>query len=238
MRCPFLNVCSTSWRRNWTGVDPTRRHGLGRGEGLSKPGSHDFAAHELLVAAHVHVPVRMIRAVRLVMRVDVDELHDEVGVRSGAAHFEPRGDLAAERHVFAKRLRLERQHVTAGAEAALIVAHVLIQHAVLDGRPVAPTGHRLRGIALVLAVRACFARRGRGKRAIRVEIVRPPFAVGDGQRSKRTHCFRPVSNISASGRPSVPVALEVRVEERRLHVALILAFPASRRSRDRREQSG
>ena len=83
-------------RRQWLGLLPA----------LAELCAEGFAAQQLLVAAHVQwrrihdALVAVLRApVGIIVRVNVDQLHVEIGVRAGARDLEMRRDRAGDRHV-------------------------------------------------------------------------------------------------------------------------------------------
>ena len=171
------------------------------------------------------VLVRHVGVVLLVRRIDVHELHHEVGIRAGCRHPQRDLDLAAERHVRGQRFGLVREHIGARAEAALVVAHVLVHRESLDARPRAPPRHRLGGIADVgVAPRVGHA--FDGELAALLEVQRRPLRMVGGPLGK-THplLLARVEHVRlGQSRVEVTRDLEEVLEERRLDVALELRF--------------
>ena len=90
---------------------------------VPEPPADHLAPHHHLVTAELH-PLRRVLVVRLVVRVDVDELDDPVGGGPGGRDLEVGHEVAGQRHVLIQHVRLELDHVGAAAREPLVLVHV------------------------------------------------------------------------------------------------------------------
>ena len=143
-----------------------------------------FAPHELLVPrkrhgrrAHVSIAVRCALGRRdaAVRRIDVDQLHDPVGVGPSCRNEQLRRDRPGHREVLLERLRQVHEHVRPRRGEPLVGDHVLLGHRL--GR-VANPRHRFRRIAHVGIARVHIVRRLERQPASFPEIEDPPLRLG------------------------------------------------------------
>ena len=123
-----------------------RSEGFGLGKAVAEPAAHGFAAHQLLIAAHVD-PGGIRLGIGIIFGIDIDQLDHPVGIGAAGGDEEGGGERAGEGHVGIEHIGLVGEHVGAGGGEALIFHHVLARHP--RGLP-ADVGHGLGGIADVL----------------------------------------------------------------------------------------
>ena len=66
---------------------------------------------------------------RIIGRVNVDELHHEIGIRAGGGNEQARGNRTRNRHILFQRFRLVHQNIRTGGGETLIGHHVFLRHA-------------------------------------------------------------------------------------------------------------
>ena len=105
--------------------------------------------------------------VGVVVGINVDQLHIEIGVGAGAGDFELGRDGAGDGHVLFQRIGLVDQHVGPVAGEALVVHHVALGHGVGG---VADEGHGMVGVAHVFVHAFGFVGRIEAELAAGVEV--------------------------------------------------------------------
>ena len=137
-------------------------------EALPVAAAEGLAAHELLVAAHLHASGIRIR-IREVVRIDIDELDDEIGIGAGGGGVEDGLDRAGDGQVFLEHIAFVDQHIGALRGEALIGDHVVARHAQLNGVEI---GHGTAGIADVFIDGVVVGRSFKGELAAGAEVER------------------------------------------------------------------
>ena len=104
-------------------VGRAERHGLGaaRHEGFrTREAVAVTAAHHVAADEHLHAGLFTL------VGVNVDQFHDEIGIRGRKGHFQRSLDRTGKGHVFRKRFGHERQHVLAALQKPLVGDHILL----------------------------------------------------------------------------------------------------------------
>ena len=133
------------------GRDFVRDDGLGLAVAVAEARAEDLAGDHVLVAAE--------RGVGVIVGVDVDQLHDPVGVAAAGRGEEVCDDVAGDRELLLEGLGLPGQHVGTAVDEALILGLPQVPAIVVD-RPVLER-HRVVGVGDVLVVGVAI---GRGRR--------------------------------------------------------------------------
>src|ERR1700676_3080244 len=140
--------------------------------------------HQLLVSAHVerwrrHVRPRLVfllrfslikLAVRIVRRINIEQLHIPIGIGSAGRHKKSREDRSRNGHIFLQHGCFVHQNIRSAVRKPLIREHVFLRD---GGRSVIYKRHGLRWIAHVFIESAGIGSRWiEGKPATRTEIER------------------------------------------------------------------
>ncbi len=107
IRWPGRKVWQTSGMTYSIFVALARREWLGLGEAVAELAADRLAAHQLLIAAHVDA-FRVRRWIGIIVRVDVDQFDDEIGIRAGGGYAQDRRDRARDGDVVIRAARSDR----------------------------------------------------------------------------------------------------------------------------------
>src|SRR5580698_11228715 len=78
---------------------------IGLREAIAKLAADRLATHQLLITRHVDA-FRIRRGIWVIVRIDIDQFDDEIGIRTGGRYAQHRGDWTRYRDVVIQRLGL------------------------------------------------------------------------------------------------------------------------------------
>ena len=114
------------------------RECLGLLPAVAELSAHRLAAKQLLVAAHAqrrridHPLARRAACVRvgIVIRINIDQLHDEIGICSRRRYFELWRDRTGNGYIFRQRVGLVDEHVLPCRGEPLVIDHIALWNGV------------------------------------------------------------------------------------------------------------
>ena len=201
-------------------VDDEGEHGVGRDrfrllERTAVATAQDVARDHQLVAAHG-------AALLTAVRIDVDELHDPVGVGARRGGEERGGDIARDGEIGLERRGLPSEHVGAAVDEALVAREpALPLHIRRNGAR--SIGHRVRGVGNEGVVASARRRPGERERAVGADVQRATFGVLRRPRIVRAPLVHAGVEDGGLGDGVAARAVQVAREEARLQRAEVVA---------------